>query len=280
VLPTYGATEYTQNVTQAPRDGDPSSGRPNPPPLHAGEDGRADGDVIERECVDETASSRQGSKRHAGLPRAEIQRGRLHPRRLVQLATSRFDDGHLWLTGCVKDVIIRGGHNIDPSVIEETLLARMPRCRGGASPTPMPANCRSPMSNWCRERAPRPRRSVICVEHRSGGGERDRHRGEDAVTDAEAAGSSCAVTPPGGVPRGAGRRGDLLRSTSWPTRSKATRRITVAAAPTRVRVEETINERMKASRPPTPCNGQNDAERCHSWLDPATPEPAHWRQQA
>ena len=35
----------------------------------------------------------------------------------------RFDaDGYLWITGRAKDVIIRGGHNIDPSVIEETLL--------------------------------------------------------------------------------------------------------------------------------------------------------------
>src|SRR4029077_17705278 len=31
-------------------------------------------------------------------------------------------DGSLWVTGRVKDVIIRGGHKIDPSVIEETLL--------------------------------------------------------------------------------------------------------------------------------------------------------------
>ena len=30
-------------------------------------------------------------------------------------------DGYLWLTGRSKDVIIRGGHNIDPSMIENTL---------------------------------------------------------------------------------------------------------------------------------------------------------------
>jgi fatty-acyl-CoA synthase len=34
----------------------------------------------------------------------------------------RFDaDGYLWLTGRAKDMIIRGGHNIDPAVIEEVL---------------------------------------------------------------------------------------------------------------------------------------------------------------
>ena len=31
-------------------------------------------------------------------------------------------DGYLWITGRAKDIIIRGGHNIDPTVIEETLL--------------------------------------------------------------------------------------------------------------------------------------------------------------
>lgn len=31
------------------------------------------------------------------------------------------EQGYLWLTGRAKDLIIRGGHNIDPSVIEETL---------------------------------------------------------------------------------------------------------------------------------------------------------------
>ncbi|MFS2008850.1 AMP-binding protein [Azospirillum sp. CT11-132] len=36
----------------------------------------------------------------------------------------RFDeDGFLWVTGRAKDVIIRGGHNIDPACIENALLA-------------------------------------------------------------------------------------------------------------------------------------------------------------
>ena len=32
-------------------------------------------------------------------------------------------DGYLWLTGRAKDLIIRGGHNIDPAVIEDVLYA-------------------------------------------------------------------------------------------------------------------------------------------------------------
>jgi fatty-acyl-CoA synthase len=31
------------------------------------------------------------------------------------------EDGYLWVTGRAKDLIIRGGHNIDPRVIDETL---------------------------------------------------------------------------------------------------------------------------------------------------------------
>ncbi|MCC7321789.1 MAG: acyl-CoA synthetase [Rubellimicrobium sp.] len=32
-------------------------------------------------------------------------------------------DGYVWITGRAKDIIIRGGHNIDPAVIEEALAA-------------------------------------------------------------------------------------------------------------------------------------------------------------
>ena len=32
-------------------------------------------------------------------------------------------DGYLWITGRAKDIIIRGGHNIDPAVIEEVLYS-------------------------------------------------------------------------------------------------------------------------------------------------------------
>ena len=34
------------------------------------------------------------------------------------------DDGYFWLTGRAKDLIIRGGHNIDPSMIENLLASR------------------------------------------------------------------------------------------------------------------------------------------------------------
>ncbi|RME15394.1 MAG: acyl-CoA synthetase [Alphaproteobacteria bacterium] len=33
------------------------------------------------------------------------------------------EDGYLWITGRAKDLIIRGGHNIDPAIIEEALAA-------------------------------------------------------------------------------------------------------------------------------------------------------------
>ena len=42
------------------------------------------------------------------------------------------EDGYLWITGRAKDLIIRGGHNIDPAEIEEALLAHPAVCFAGA----------------------------------------------------------------------------------------------------------------------------------------------------
>ncbi|MFN3616037.1 MAG: acyl-CoA synthetase, partial [Rubrimonas sp.] len=41
-------------------------------------------------------------------------------------------DGYVWITGRAKDIIIRGGHNIDPAVIEDALLAHADVAFAGA----------------------------------------------------------------------------------------------------------------------------------------------------
>ena len=51
----------------------------------------------------------------------------------------RFDsDGYLWITGRSKDIIIRGGHNIDPGLIEEALLGHQDVAFAGAIGQPCP----------------------------------------------------------------------------------------------------------------------------------------------
>ena len=42
------------------------------------------------------------------------------------------EDGYLWITGRAKDLIIRGGHNIDPAEIEEALMAHGDVAMAGA----------------------------------------------------------------------------------------------------------------------------------------------------
>ncbi|MEM9497715.1 MAG: acyl-CoA synthetase [Pseudomonadota bacterium] len=42
------------------------------------------------------------------------------------------EDGYLWITGRAKDLIIRGGHNIDPAEIEEALMAHKDVAMAGA----------------------------------------------------------------------------------------------------------------------------------------------------
>src|SRR5262249_54295769 len=120
--------EFTQNITQAPRDGDPKYGSAGLrlPYTQVRVVKLAPDGAIARDCeVDEIGAviakgpsitpGYLDSRYDAAVLRADgwINNGDL----------GRLDaDGFLWITGRAKDVIIRGGHNIDPAVIEETLL--------------------------------------------------------------------------------------------------------------------------------------------------------------
>jgi fatty-acyl-CoA synthase len=129
VLLTYGATEYTQNVAQGPRDGDPkygSAGLRLPYARFKTVKLGADGS-IERDCaVDEIGAVLvSGPSVTPGYVDTVYNEG-LFTRDgwFISGDLGRIDaDGYLWLTGRAKDVIIRGGHNIDPSIIEEALRA-------------------------------------------------------------------------------------------------------------------------------------------------------------
>jgi fatty-acyl-CoA synthase len=125
---SYGATEYTQNVAQPPRDGDPrfgSAGLRLPyTQIKIVELDKAGN--IARECgTDEIGLVVvKGPSVTPGYVDESYNAGVLLPDGWFNSGDlGRIDpDGYLWLTGRAKDVIIRGGHNIDPSVIEETLL--------------------------------------------------------------------------------------------------------------------------------------------------------------
>ena len=45
-------------------------------------------------------------------------------------------DGYTWLTGRSKELIIRGGHNIDPALIEEPLVEHPAQVTQLADPEP------------------------------------------------------------------------------------------------------------------------------------------------
>ncbi len=129
ILSNYGMTENTATICLPPRNGEVrfgSSGIRFPytrvRTVIVGEDG-----AIQRDCeanqigeiiisgpgvipgyLDESLNAKlffEGEWLRTG------DLGRLDP------------DGYLWVTGRAKDLIIRSGHNIDPQVIEETLMA-------------------------------------------------------------------------------------------------------------------------------------------------------------
>jgi len=128
MMGSYGATEYTQNVAQPPRDGDPrygSAGLRLPYTQIKIVDIDDAGQITREHGVDEIGLVVvKGPSVTPGYVEPEANNGKLLPDGWFNSGDlGRIDsDGYLWITGRAKDVIIRGGHNIDPTVIEETLL--------------------------------------------------------------------------------------------------------------------------------------------------------------
>ena len=125
---TYGATEYTQNVTQAPRNGEVRFGSCGIrlPHTHVKAVKLDRYGEVERECA-------IGEPGVLILKGPGITPGYVDPKHNLNLFTregwfkagdlGRFDaEGYLWLTGRARDLIIRGGHNIEPAIIEEALV--------------------------------------------------------------------------------------------------------------------------------------------------------------
>ena len=142
LVATYGATEFCMNATQAPRDGDPkfgSCGIRNP---------YSQVRVVRRDAAGAVlADCAPGETGHVLVRTPGNTRGYLGvpPDPAVFLPGGWIDngdlgvldeDGYLWITGRAKDVIIRGGHNIDPRITEEALLSHPAVAEAGAVGSP------------------------------------------------------------------------------------------------------------------------------------------------
>ena len=127
VLLTYGSTEYTTGATQPPREGDPRYGSTGMRVPYT--------DVRAVELDNEGDIARFCEANELGIIAVKgpgVTPGYVDPQHNVGIFTKdgyfksgdcgRVDeDGFLWITGRVKDLIIRGGHNIDPQTIEHAI---------------------------------------------------------------------------------------------------------------------------------------------------------------
>ena len=128
----YGLTETTCLVSINPPDGekkvgsvgvpfpytrvriiDPNSGEDCPP------------DTVGEICVASPGVSRGGTYTDPAKNKDLYWPGAEHEQEFLRTGDlGRIDpDGYVWITGRAKDLIIRGGHNIDPAEIEEALAA-------------------------------------------------------------------------------------------------------------------------------------------------------------
>ena len=138
VIEGYGLTEATCLVACNPPSGEKKVGSVGVPFPHTdvriltvrdGAPVECATDEVGEICIDSPGV-------HTGATYTEATRNaRLfhHDRYLRTGDLGRIDaDGYLWITGRAKDLIIRGGHNIDPADIEEALMAHPQVAAAGA----------------------------------------------------------------------------------------------------------------------------------------------------
>lgn len=128
LLSGYGMTENTATATLPPRDGDPrfaSSGIRLPYTKVRAVIIDPEGQIVRDCAADEIGEIvLKGPGVIPGYLDAASNETLFVGDGWVRTGDlGRFDaDGYIWVTGRAKDVIIRGGHNIDPLLIEETLM--------------------------------------------------------------------------------------------------------------------------------------------------------------
>ena len=129
ILEGYGLTEVTCLVSINPTDGERKVGSVGLPFNYSNVrilDCDSDG-AIRKECgpdeVGEICISSPGVISGHTYTEDEKNQGLFADEHWVRTGDlGRFDsDGYLWITGRSKDLIIRGGHNIDPAIIEDVL---------------------------------------------------------------------------------------------------------------------------------------------------------------
>ncbi|MCK0167491.1 acyl-CoA synthetase [Jannaschia sp. S6380] len=138
VVEGYGLTECTCLVSCNPIDGVKKIGSVGIPFMHTDVKilmDKGDGPV---ECatdeVGEICVSNPGVFEGSTYTEVDKNRDLFHRERYLRTGDlGRMDeDGYLWITGRAKDLIIRGGHNIDPAEIEEALAGHPAVAMAGA----------------------------------------------------------------------------------------------------------------------------------------------------
>jgi fatty-acyl-CoA synthase len=125
IVEGYGLTEATCLVSCNPVHGEKKIGSIGFPfPYTKVKIMDTSGAEVEPDSIGEICISNPGVYVGATYTEADKNEDRYFGNYLRTGDLGRMDtDGYLWITGRAKDLIIRGGHNIDPAEIEEALLA-------------------------------------------------------------------------------------------------------------------------------------------------------------